>query len=129
MKISGVRFLYLAPTKNMNNYKKIKSVNRDEHRIIMEEYLGRPLEPGEIVHHVDDDRSNNDIENLELCLLSVHTSYHHKGTEKPSLRGIRCKHGTRTRYEKWGCRCDLCSEAKRSHNLQRYNKGNCRASM
>lgn len=37
-----------------------------EHRIVMERILGRPLEPGEIVHHKDGNLLNNDPENLEL---------------------------------------------------------------
>lgn len=37
-----------------------------EHILVMEEKLGRALEPGEVVHHIDDDPSNNDPANLEL---------------------------------------------------------------
>lgn len=37
-----------------------------EHRYVMEQHLGRPLEPGETVHHKDGDRANNALSNLEL---------------------------------------------------------------
>ncbi len=37
-----------------------------EHRLVMEEHLGRLLLPGEVVHHKDSDRANNAIDNLEL---------------------------------------------------------------
>lgn len=37
-----------------------------EHRLVMEAHLGRYLEPHEVVHHKDDDPSNNDIDNLKL---------------------------------------------------------------
>lgn len=35
-----------------------------EHRLVMEEVLGRYLQPGEVVHHLDKDRENNSPENL-----------------------------------------------------------------
>lgn len=37
-----------------------------EHRLNMAKYLGRPLEKWESVHHIDGNRSNNDISNLQL---------------------------------------------------------------
>lgn len=41
-----------------------KQYGRHEHRIVAEKKLGRELRPGEIVHHIDADKRNNDPENI-----------------------------------------------------------------
>lgn len=37
-----------------------------EHRHVMEQHLGRYLDPGEVVHHIDGNPRNNSIGNLRL---------------------------------------------------------------
>lgn len=37
-----------------------------EHRYVMAQNIGRPLHDWETVHHIDGDRTNNDISNLQL---------------------------------------------------------------
>lgn len=39
-----------------------------QHRLVMEQMLGRPLEKGEKVHHRDGNRANNEPGNLELVI-------------------------------------------------------------
>ena len=54
-----------------------KSNTRKVHRHIMEEYLGRKLKSTEIVHHIDFDKTNNNIENLYLFESQKrHGAYH-----------------------------------------------------
>lgn len=52
-----------------------------EHRYLMEQKLGRVLDRKEIVHHIDGNRLNNDISNLELCASIAEHKFEHRKAE------------------------------------------------
>lgn len=45
-------------------------------KYLMEEKLGRPLEPNEDVHHIDGNPLNNDLSNLEIRIHGEHQKEH-----------------------------------------------------
>ena len=66
------------PILNKNGYLTLCVGNKKRylHRIVMEEYLGRPLRLDEHVHHINGNKTDNRIENLELISRSEHLRKH-----------------------------------------------------
>jgi hypothetical protein len=54
-----------------------------EHRAVMEAYLDRMLEPWETVHHINEIKIDNRVENLFLCTVPEHSAIHREG-KRPS---------------------------------------------
>lgn len=75
------------PYKDLQGQYKVTRVDRlengryrrvPEHRVIMEEYLGRRLSSDERVHHINCSKRDNRVENLHLCSsTAAHSQAHH----------------------------------------------------
>lgn len=77
---------YSYPKKEKKNYqtKKIQGKVILKHRWVMEQHLGRKLSRHEVVHHIDGDRHNNNIENLMVMTQSEHLKLEQQNWKKNS---------------------------------------------
>lgn len=62
--------------KKYSYYKDGKRYFEQEHRHIMEEYLGRKLNKNEVVHHINGNKIDNRIENLQIMDKREHARMH-----------------------------------------------------
>lgn len=60
-----------------------------EHRVIMEAYLGQPLKGNEVVHHINEVKDDNRIENLEVQTWSQHATTHSRN-RLPEMVDLVC---------------------------------------
>lgn len=78
-----------------------------EHRLIAEEKIGRELKKGELIHHIDENKQNNDPENIEvLPSIAHHREKHRKKKSNLRLldepnRTIQCACGCGIQFKKY----------------------------
>lgn len=79
-----------------------KSGHMFQHRLVMECVLGRLLEPGEIVHHLDECKWNNHPDNLALRTHASHAQEHldHRATRALPLTEQQVREALRGRTTK-----------------------------
>jgi hypothetical protein len=68
-------------------------LHRGVHVTIMEERIGRRLLPDECVHHIDGNRSNNEISNLALMTKSAHGKLHRREDKISGVQRERDEYG------------------------------------
>ena len=59
-----------------------KQIRVKKHRWLMEQHLGRKLMSTEDVHHVDGNKQNNSLDNLQVIDHAAHTVLTHTGRRK-----------------------------------------------
>lgn len=91
-----------------NNFMSDVSGYVREHRLVMSKHIGRLLKANEVVHHIDGNKSNNNIDNLVLLTKSSHQSLHTKGipfTEEHKInisRALMNNKNKRSYLQKYG---------------------------
>jgi len=89
-----------------------------EHRIIMENFLGRKINTGEVVHHIDYNAKNNSLDNLKLISRDDHNKLHCQNMfgEKNPMRRAK----TEWSEERWNQYSENMSKAVKGDKNGRY---------
>lgn len=84
----GYRYCRTSPPHPKRNSKGLYPL----HRVLVENKLGRLLAPNEEVHHIDENKQNDDPENLEVKTKAEHCGYHRR-TRIPDPVKVTCPCG------------------------------------
>ena len=76
-----------------------------EHRYLMEQQLGRKLDTKEHVHHINGDKLDNTLENLEVMTIAEHNRHHFTGIAPKNARWNKGQGKGKTRIP---CACEVC---------------------
>ena len=81
----------------------VKLYGRHAHRRLAEWVLGRPLERGEIVHHVNHNKGDNRLENLVVMTQSEHCQLHWHGSSPSNEKtlAVLATPDQRSLVQKW----------------------------
>lgn len=77
-----------------------------EHRLVMEEAIGRFLTGKEVVHHRNADREDNRIENLELFESNGKHLRHELSGSEIHKKSVQAGMKKSAKYQKWLAACD-----------------------
>jgi hypothetical protein len=84
-----------------------KRIRIRQHRWIMEQHLGRPLSRLEVVHHINGNRTDNRLENLEVKDFGAHSHDHNR--TRSHRRGYKMNLSPKER----------ANQAERMRNIQK----------
>lgn len=97
----GLDWESLPHVKNEKGYIEVEVPNHPNnvggfvlaHRLVMEAHLGRYLTSEEVVHHINEVKDDNRLENLYLCSQPEHAEIHNRGSKRSLQRRSNIRKG------------------------------------
>lgn len=88
---SGYWHVWIPDDDPMASMRQGRTCEVPEHRLVMARHLGRPLATDEVVHHINHDKQDNRIENLELTDPASHMATHRAEVPLKPLVVLTCE--------------------------------------
>ena len=82
-KISNKGYYIITSGKEGNHNKML-------HRLIWEDWYDKPVPKGYVIHHLDHDKLNNNIQNLQCVEDDLHRKHHNKEDNHPMFNKKHC---------------------------------------